>query len=111
MPDSSPTPLPVMGRTSTERRSKEKLNDVIEDDIIMKMKKRQSGAIVEGQAIDMKKLDVSVAQSTYLHITGMTCTSSVNNIETNMMKKPGKYKVSYIMVAMPSYHWLLCRRI
>ena len=100
MTGSSPTPPPVMAQTSMERRSKEQLDDVINDDIIMKMKKRQSGDIVEGQGIDIKELDISVAQSTYLHITGMSCTSCVNNIETNVMKKPGKYPGCHAIISL-----------
>ena len=109
MLDASPSPPPVMGQASTEYRSKGQLNDVIEDEIIMKKKKRQSGTIVEGQVIDNKELPISVAQRTYLHITGMSCTSCVNNIETNMIKKLGKRPT--FMVAMPWHYWLLCRCI
>ena len=110
MVDSSQSPPPVvMDHTTTECRSQEQLNDVADDDIVMK--KRLSGDIVEGQVIDIKEPDMPITQRAYLHVTGMSCASCVNSIETNVMKKPGKYKVSYIMVAMPSYHWLLCRRI
>ena len=109
MLDASPSPPPVMGQASTEYRSKGQLNDVIEDEIIMKRKKRQSGTIVEGQVIDNKELPISVAQRTYLHITGMSCTSCVNNIETNMIKKLGKRPT--FVVAMPWHYWLLCRCI
>jgi len=67
--------------------SQDKPYDVTKNDIIMKIKKKQGG---DNHVIDMKRLDQSVTQTVYLHVTGMSCTSHVNTIETNIVKKPGE---------------------
>ena len=62
---------------------------------------KSGSIIIEDQALDVKELDASIAERAYLHVTGMSCASCVNTIETNVIKKPGEY-VSTIVVAMSS---------
>ena len=84
-------------KSHTERRSQDHPDCVSKDDIIVKAKK-QSGSIIEDQALDVKELDASIAERAYVHVTGMSCASCVNSIETNVIKKPGEYPPL----------WLLC---
>lgn len=89
-------PPPIMGRFTTRYRSMEQLDYITEDDIIMK--KKWGGSILKNQVTDINKLE-SHTQRVFLHVTGMSCSSCVNNIESHMIKKPGQQYIT-CMVAM-----------
>lgn len=97
MADSSENcPPATTMHATTECRSPEQPDDIVEDNIMMKVKKRQSGSIIKDHVMDVKELDASVAQRAYMHVTGMSCASCVNSIETNMIKKPGNTSSSHV---------------
>lgn len=57
----------------------------------MEMMIKQSRSTTKDQVIDIKNSDTPSNQRVHLHVTGMSCVSCVNNIESNMIKKPGEF--------------------
>ena len=66
----------------------------MEDDVVIKKsKKREKSYNSEEKKpllIDMEKLEASDSHRVYLRVTGMSCASCVNKIETSIIKKPGE---------------------
>ena len=94
--DSTENHPPSAARSRIECRSQDHPDCAIKDDILVKAKKQSE--FIEDQVLDVKELDSSIAERAYIHVTGMSCASCVNTIETNVIKKPGEYPVL----------WLLC---
>jgi len=89
--------------STKKHKSQERPVDYImeDDDIAIKKKKKQeksfSSEEKEPLLIDMEKLEASNSHRVYLRVTGMSCASCVNKIETNIIKKPGNYIIYQIM--------------
>jgi len=97
--DVSESPPPRQFSTKKHKSQEKPVDYIMEDEFIVKKDKKQdksySNEEKEPLLIDMEKLETSDNHRVYLRVTGMSCASCVNKIETSVIKKPGKYCMLY----------------
>ena len=97
----APPPTPAVMATTGCRVQKHS-NDITKDDIT-------KDDIINKKMI-CKKMDTQFTKRVYLRVTGMSCASCVNNIETSVIKKPGELlSPSFVITSISYHHWLLYR--
>ena len=104
----SPPPLnPRQPSTKMHKSQERPIDYIMEDKFIIKKSKKQDKSYnneeKEPLLIDMEKLETSDSHRVYLHVTGMSCASCVNKIETSVIKKPGKYHILHYVTSSNCY--------